>query len=483
MLLATLTNTERLHIDVQRVLVAAREDVPREDRASLRPELEAVLAALVAAMQERARRTVRLGQPLAPLEDETAAAIRSSLDALEAKEAQWFAGARDAAAAANIASVTGALRDMGDRLLAPPLAFQSERPRPFHDVIPAGLSKARAKEHSVKVAVAATIAYVACLTSQRSDLGVIVWTAILAGLPTYGATLRRSFLRFVGVVLGGALTIAVIIAVSPNYDSLGGYAVTFFCVLFVCAYLGMSGPRLAYAGLQAALTFVIMYYGLSPSTNVDEPLWRLWGLLVGLVIVSVVFLVVMPGYAVNAIPPRLLRMLELALDLLRPGAAWNRQQVRDINADAIRQLTELLRIADDARLEGTRSHVHPDRLIEAAGTLLRIIDRLCVHAVARLSTPPRAGAPVLEADITALAAGLREHIERWVDAVEHRVPPAPARSDLGALRAALHQHLVLAELASWPERERTELLAEIESYRRTAELVLELDEQLGLIPG
>jgi uncharacterized membrane protein YccC len=478
LLLAALTNTERLHIDVQRLLVTAREDVSRAPRTPVRARIEAVLHALVAAMQERAEHAIQRRRPLEPLRDETVTAVQSSLDALEASEIPTG----DAAAIANLASFTSTLRNMGDRLLAPPLFFRPGKPRLFHDVTPAALARATARVHSVKVAVAATLAYVVCLASQRADLGVVVWTAIIAGLPTYSATLRRSFLRLVGAALGGLAALIVVIAVSPNFESASAYALAFFCVLFVLAYVGLSGPRLAYAGQQGALTFIIMYYGLSPNTDITEPLWRMWGVLLGLVIVSAVFLLVKPGYAANAIPPRLARLFHLALDLLRPGAAWTRIQIREINSLAILQLTQLLAVADDARLEGRRHRgMDPDRLIEAAGTLLRIIDRLCVLAVARLTTPRLAVPAGLETAITALATGLREHLQRRLDVVEHHAAPVPA-ADLAALRAALHEQLsppVLAELATWPERARGVLLAEIESYRRTAELVIALDGQLS----
>src|SRR4030095_6089762 len=45
-LLAAVTTTERLHIAIERLLAIARENVPRDIRARLRPEMEAVLQAI-----------------------------------------------------------------------------------------------------------------------------------------------------------------------------------------------------------------------------------------------------------------------------------------------------------------------------------------------------------------------------------------------------------------------------------------------------
>ena len=53
-LLAAVTTIERLHIEIERLLAIARENVPRDIRARLRPEMEAVLQAIAAAMREQA---------------------------------------------------------------------------------------------------------------------------------------------------------------------------------------------------------------------------------------------------------------------------------------------------------------------------------------------------------------------------------------------------------------------------------------------
>ena len=53
-LLAAVTTTERLHIEIERLLAIARDNVPRDIRARLRPEIEAVLQAIAAALREQA---------------------------------------------------------------------------------------------------------------------------------------------------------------------------------------------------------------------------------------------------------------------------------------------------------------------------------------------------------------------------------------------------------------------------------------------
>jgi len=174
--------------------------------------------------------------------------------------------------------------------------------------------------YSAKLGIATTLAYVVGIASHRSELGVTVWTALIAGLPTYGATLRKMILRIAGGVIGGLLALPVMMVVSPNFESLEAYLAAFFVVLFICAYVSLSSGRLAYAGQQAGVSFILAYASLSPNANFYEPLWRVWGIFLGLMIVTLVFLLVAPEYTGKAIAPRLTRILHAALELLPPGA-------------------------------------------------------------------------------------------------------------------------------------------------------------------
>jgi multidrug resistance protein MdtO len=146
--------------------------------------------------------------------------------------------------------------------------------------------------YSAKLGLAGTLAYVVGLMVHRADLGVIVWTAIIAGQPTYGATLRKMILRIVGGVLGGLLVLAVIIVASPNFESVGSYFAAFFVAIFLCAYPSLSSGHVAYAGQQAGVSFVLTYATSTAKADVYDPLWRVWGIFLGLLIVSSVFLLV-----------------------------------------------------------------------------------------------------------------------------------------------------------------------------------------------
>jgi uncharacterized membrane protein YccC len=241
-------------------------------------------------------------------------------------------------------------------------------------------------------------------------------------------------------------------------------------------------------GQQAGISFVVAYTALSPNADFYTPLWRVWGIFLGFVIVMLVFLFVAPEYAGMALAPRAARILRGALELIRPAPGLTEQRVQEVEMEATLQLTELLRIAEEARVEGQRSGVNPDAIVEAAGTLRRIVHRLSGIASARLGAPQLPLPTELQAVRDAGETALRHHLQSWLAVVEQE--PAPDRrrimevaerftpDDLAVPLEQLNEHLSksgLRELASWPATAQSALLSEIESYRRLVVLMTELD--------
>ena len=327
-LLAAVTTTERLRIEIEQLLAIARDNVPRDIRTRLRPEIEAVLQAIGAALRQQAHEAAMGLEPSNSNYEELSTAIRSSLDSLQARETLALSQlpSADAAATANVAAFNLGLRKIGLRLLNRPLgdvhglAFPKDT---YSGATQSGADRALMR-YSAKLGIATTLAFVVGVASHRSDLSVIVWTALIAGLPTYGATLRKMILRIVGGVIGGLLALPVMMVVSPNFLSLGSYLAAFFVVLFICAYVSLSSGRLAYAGQQGGLSFIIAYASLSPNADFYAPLWRVWGIFLGLIIVTLVFLLVAPEYAGKAIVPRLRRILHSTLELLPADCGTDR---------------------------------------------------------------------------------------------------------------------------------------------------------------
>ena len=447
----------------------------------MRGEIEAAVQAIDAALREYARQAATGLKAVDGRDyEERFTAIRAGLDALQARENLVLnqLSSFEATTMANVAAFGESLRNIGERLLNHPIGYVYGLAFPKETKSAATASGGvdpPLMRYSAKLGLAATLGYVVGVASHRSELGVIVWTTMIAGLRTYGATLRKMILRIVGAAIGGLLVLACIIVVSPNFESLASYLLAFFVVLFLAAYVGLSSGRLAYAGQQAGVSFVVGYYTLSPSADFYTPLWRVWEHLPWTCHRDVGVLAPRARVRGKALAPRVVRILHVALELLGRAASLTEQRVQELDMQVTFHLSDVLAIADEARVEGRRSGVNPDRVIEAAGTLRRIVGRLSVIAIGRLSMPQLAVPAEMQTARIALETGLRDHLQSWLGVVEQEPGLDPRRiaevaerftpNGLALLLERLDQRLSASadELGAWPVEARSILLAEIES--------------------
>src|SRR5208282_1729570 len=122
----------------------------------------------------------------------------------------------------------------------------------------------------------------------------------------------------VGCVFGGLAALAAMVMVSQNFDSLPAYAVAIFVVTMFSTYVAQSSEWLGYAGIQAGLTFLICYVGLGPTSDVYKPLWRFWGIVLGVLTAGFVFLLLWPEYASD-------KLIEALDKLIRTTLAFGRE--------------------------------------------------------------------------------------------------------------------------------------------------------------
>lgn len=510
-LLAAITRMARIHIEVDRLIVSARENVPRRLRAIVRPELEAAVNAIASALEEIARDAptiIRTG----PDRSASPAAARalSAMAALNARILQIpeeTVGA-DAAELANFASFNEGLGTLTRFIERPldeppsdaPLAskartplvdrtwFDTRRyfpaPKPTMTLDPALL------RHCIKFGFCTVIGYVIGLSAQRPELSVILTTVVITALPNYGATLRKMILRIVGALLGGLISLLMIIIVTPNFETLPAYLLAIFIILYVSAYSSLSSGRVAYAGKQIGTTFAIVFAGLSPSADIYGPLWRIWGILIGTVVVTVVYIFLGPEYAGDSLLPRLRKVIRGALALAPGGPASTREaDIEAANSETMRLLAEILSVADDAQLEGRSSMVDHDSILQAAGTLRRIANRLAIISTGRvIIAQPRLDDATESARESVLAA-IRANLESWLDFFEGRsgldgaiVSPKHSQSEITKPLDEFSHRLEAQGFAAsnaFTIEQRRSILAELQSMRRLHVLMLELDRYLA----
>jgi uncharacterized membrane protein YccC len=499
-LLAAVTRMTRIQMEIDRLIIAAREAVRRQIRMMMRAEIENAVNAIAAALDEFAQDRASLMRCGAD-EPPSAAATRARLmvDALTARIIQvrplyiQRVGGAEVANFAYFANCLENLTQLLERSLDEPPATFTHRTRPapqlpdMHDPMPL--------QYSLKVGICSVAGYVIGLAAQRPEFSVILTTIVITALPTYGASLRKMILRIVGSALGGLVSLLLIIIVTPNFETLPAYLLAIFIVLYISAYSSLGGERIAYAGKQIGTAVLLVFAGLSPSTEIYGPLWRIWGILLGTFVVTVIFFLLWPEYAGDSLLPRLRQVIRDAIALAPRGpGAGSKAAIETASSETMHLLKEILEVADDARLEGRKSLLNHDAVVQAAGILRRIANRLAGISMGRLAVQLPPFDPETEGARTAVIRAVRERLEWWLAQFEtpQRFRPSgpiafPAQGARNEIALPLDNYSRrleaqgFARINSWTIEQRRTILSELQSLHRLKFLMAELDRYLSAV--
>jgi uncharacterized membrane protein YccC len=494
-LLDSVVTAERIHLEVERIATLADEAQAGEIRQDYREEIETALEALDEALAEK------VDDFLASLPDNSAEHVRAlprtirhlnhlstriSLAPHESTEAEFsrllgFVGGLE-----TIANLLEPRNRPSDSWIAEaPTAEYHSEPRQFID-----LAKFR---FSIKLGTAITLGLLVGLTTQRADLQTILWSVAVVGQPNqYGAIVRKTLLRLAGCVMGGLAALAAMILVSENFDSLPAYLAVIFAVTIFSTYVAQSDEWLGYAGIQTGITFLVCYVGIGPTTDVYKPLWRFWGIVLGVLTSAFVFLFLWPEYASDKLVESLDRLLRNAHAFGREVAEGRMTQERITAAERhfSVNLLQVLNMADQARLEGQRGVINSAAGIEAATTATRIAYRFEVIARERLSESEAFLPKTLlerSANIEeACCAALEYQLEKFglSESFEQPGPPPTAPPEPPPdLKSMIEEFAAAATLESahLPPDARSGVVAQLESYRRLLILLASLDAELSKI--
>jgi len=503
-LLAAITLAARFSLEVDRLITTARENLPREVRTMVRGEVQAAVDAIATALDEISR---NLPSRIVAGADEEASdtriLVRLAMDNLSARLVEIrpaYIGKASSAEIGNLADFIDSLAVLTRHLERPldePPGPSTTAPSSSPVVQTTAPADPALVRYCLKVGLCTVVGYLIGVLTQREDLFIILVTVITTATPTYGATLNKMYLRITGAIIGGAVSLLVIIIVSPNFDTLPTYMLAAFAVFYAFAYSSLGNARMSFAGKQMGVIFSLVFVGLSPSTNIYEPLWRIWGVLLGDLVVATVFFTVWPEYAGNSLLPRLKKVIANTLALVPGGSASsNEDQILKTNSETMRVLTEFLAIADDAGMEGRTCAVYHDGIVEAAGTLRRLSNRLSSIASARVLIQMPQLDPVTESARERVFNTIREQLTSWLDFFG-----GPECFSASAARATAQKHSAdeladnikgfsslleeggFARLASWPIEPRRTMLAELQLMRRLEVLFSELNRYLADVPG
>lgn len=115
------------------------------------------------------------------------------------------------------------------------------------------------REHlrfAIRGSLSAFACYLIYMSVGWSGLGASTATCVLTALSNTGASRHKQLLRFAGIILGACvLGFASQSLILPQIDSLLSFALLFASVIALGAWVGTSGPRIAFAGIQIVLAY------------------------------------------------------------------------------------------------------------------------------------------------------------------------------------------------------------------------------------
>ena len=502
-LLAAITRVARIGLEVDRSIFAVRDAVRGEIRSMVRPELESTVEAITNALRDFAR-ALPTGIPVGPDNPPPSSVTlaRTAMDALSARIRQVrpvYVRTASSTEIEDFASFTdslAALIRLLERLLDEPPRLPEASPAKPAPRLTAPPDPA-AIRYSLKVGLCIVVGYTIGIVAHRADLSTILTTVLITALPTYGASLRKMILRIIGATLGGAVSLVIIIIVSPNFETLPAYMIAVFVVFYISAYSSLGSGRIAYAGKQIGTTFALVFAGLSPSVEIYEPLWRIWSILLGTLVAGTIDFMVLPEYAGDSLLPRLRTVVGDTLALMPGGAAAATEDgIQQANSNTMRILAEILAVAEDAQVEGRTSLVDHNAIVEAASYLRRIANRLSSMATGRIVAPLPPLDPVTERARADALGVLRRQLESWLELLSG---PNALRGEAARTIAQVHSAQDMAgpvkqfalrleenefsRIRSWTTDQRRMILAELQSMRRLEYLMTQLNRWLAQVPG
>jgi len=343
----------------------------------------------------------------------------------------------------------------------------------------------------IKLGTTIVLGLLVGLTTQRADLQTILWSIAVAGQPNqYGAVVRKTILRLAGCIIGGLAALATMIIVSQHFDSLPPYLVAIFGVTMLATYISQSSEWLGYTGIQTGITFLICYVGLAPSSDIYKPLWRFWGIVLGVLTTGFVFLLLWPEYAGDKVIESLGKLTRTTLAFGKEVAAQSlvEGRISRVDQQLSTNLLEVLNMADQARLEGRRGTENSVAAIEAAALLIRIAYRFQAIARARLAGSEldlphslRERCATLEQDYCSSIASALGKLQSVGSSKPHtseaqRPQPIAAKAINDEQVTAVTPHET-----DWSAYIRSNAAPQLEAYRRLPILLYRLDLALSKI--
>ncbi len=305
-----------------------------------------------------------------------------------------------------------------------------------------------------KVGISVGVAMVVGLVvSPKIGGAAMVTAAVLSTCPHLGAFAQKAVQRVAAAVLGGAVGIALLVWALPNIGGLAGLLVVTAPVCICISYILAGGPRVNYIGFQAALGFGTgLVASPHPIVNLEGPLFRVLGVIVGILVCTAVLRLVAPIRVIDVYRASLAKLsgaVSALFGVLAEGASDGPEALvkrKGLRADAYSATAAALE-ASQAMLITSGWPDKDARLIRLGGALteLRVAYRQGLGLLLLLPRLPESlPTPVADAvagsqraardELAGLAAAWRQQ------AVDGRLLAAARRESVQRLGRVLEEH-------------------------------------------
>jgi len=194
-------------------------------------------------------------------------------------------------------------------------------------------------------------------------------TVYVAALGTIAETVRKLTLRIVGCLIGAGMGWLVLAFVMPNLTSIGGLAGMVFFGILVGAWIAVGKERIQYVGFQVALAYMLTTLnGFGPSFEISQATNRIYGILLGIFVVYVIFTQFWPKSVAGDIRARLRDALD-AIDRLSELPQTQMQDRVSAASEAQIALTKAEELLDIAPFEPVSNRLPMAEIARLQGAL------------------------------------------------------------------------------------------------------------------
>ncbi|PVF13160.1 FUSC family protein, partial [Yersinia pestis] len=117
--------------------------------------------------------------------------------------------------------------------------------------------------------------------------------------------------RIIGCLIGALMGVLSIIFIIPHMSDIGQLMALVFGCILVAAWVSCGSERIAYAGVQVGLAFLLtVLQGFGPSTDMGVALDRVLGILLGNLVVYLIFSRLWPVAITDAVHVHISRALK-----------------------------------------------------------------------------------------------------------------------------------------------------------------------------